>query len=103
MIFSENNGGYVFVRDNGEIVKLSSEELKYIDTVRREYRWRSMIREQIEEDEDNIDFSGEVDEDAFIELCLDEISCKYELYESYKENIEEIVFDVAHENDMWRV
>lgn len=82
---------------------LTNEEAQFIAKALKRQQWRYDIENQIEYDEDNLDFS-ETSRNEFIDMCLEDIDARIEIYgvDNYEPNIEEIVFDVAQDNDIWR-
>lgn len=95
-------GNSTFTRDNGETVQLSINELGFIAHAIEKNKWRYGMIDQIEYDEDNLDFS-EISKEKLIDLCMDDIEFRYEIY-SLGNDIDYggILFDVAQENGMWR-
>ena len=92
---------------NGEApakeIFLTHQEAKFIAMSLKRDKWRYDLMDQTEYDSDNIDFSGEISEEKFIDLCMEEIDCNVDLYgDDYEPDIEEIVFDVANDNGIWR-
>lgn len=98
----ENN--YVLNRPDGSTLTLNWDEMKAVESFLRHRSWTVEIINQMDFDEDNLDLNGTEDRQKFVDLCLDEIACNLEIYgeDYYEPNIEQIVFDVAQENGIWR-
>ena len=98
---------YILNRPDGSWMVLELEEVNAIESYRRHERWKNDLQNQIDwENEDgNLDFSGEIDRDEFVRLCMEDIDENCEIYggeEYYSPDFEEIVFNIAEENDIWR-
>lgn len=81
---------------------MTAEEVNFIEQSRKRERWSYDIENQIEYDEENLDFS-ETTRKEFIDLCFEEIDSNIDIYgDDWEPTIEDIVFDVANENGIWR-
>ena len=97
-----NNGDAILTRENGDRVNLSAEEIRTILDAMMEERWKYEIEDSIAKNDDWIDFKGDINSIRFAELCLDEARRLYEMYCDEDIDMDEIVFDIAQENGMWR-
>lgn len=88
----------------GTMLVLNWDEMKAIESFLRHRSWTAEILNQMEYDEDNLDLFGSEDQQNFVNLCLEEIDSNLEIYggDSYDPDIEQIVFDVAQNNGLWR-
>ena len=81
---------------------LTNKEANFIAMALKHDRWRYDLMNQIVYDEDSLDFS-KVTMQEFIDLCIEEIDSNIEIYgDEWEPDVEDIVFDVAHENEIWR-
>ena len=104
LTWDEQKRVYRFFNGNAPAreIFMTAEEVNFIVESRKRERWRYDIENQIEYDEDNIDFS-ETTKEEFIALCFEEIDSNIEIYgDDWEPTIEDIVFDVANENGIWR-
>lgn len=100
----ERGNNYVLNRPDGSTLILNWDEMKAIESFLRHRSWTVEIINQMDFDEDNLDLNGTEDRQKFVDMCLDEITANLEIYgeDYYEPNIEQIVFDVAQENGLWR-
>ena len=88
--------------DPAREIWLTNEEANFIAMALKHDNWHYDIMNQCEYDEGNLDFS-ETTQEEFIGLCFEEIDSNIEIYgDDWEPDIEEIVFDVANENGIWR-
>ena len=87
---------------NGEIVEieLTQNEMSLAYEEIRHSTWEFCIREQIENNSENLRFTDGYTMDEFIGECMDAMEDAY-YADDYDEKAEEIVFDVAESNDIW--
>lgn len=105
--FVEETEGNRFIvnRPNGSWVVLEFDEMKAIESFMKMRRWKEKLREQIDRDneEGSLDINDEVEEEHFVLLCEEDLANRYEdVGDNYQPCFEDIVFDVAQENGMWR-
>lgn len=94
--------GFTFTRESGEEVKFSYKEVNFIEHELTKNNWRNGIDEQIDYDEENIDFT-EHSRDELINWCVDELESKFEnSYDFGEPDYAEILFDIAQDNGMWK-
>lgn len=80
----------------------SPEEISFIGHALERVGWKSNIDIEIDNNYDNIDFEN-MSRDEFMDLCMDELESKWECGMLNNEpDYQEIVFDVAQENGIWR-
>ena len=105
LTWDEQKRVYRFFNGNAPAreIFMTAEEVNFIVQSRERERWGYDISDQIEYDEDNLDFS-ETTRNEFIDMCLEDIDARIEIYgvDNYEPDIEEIVFDVANDNGIWR-
>lgn len=103
MAFTWNMEQNVWEFANGtKIVKLTSEEVSFIEHALERNAWETGIEAEIDANDDYIVFD-EMSRDDLVEACMDELESKWECETlSTDPDYEEIVFDVANENGMWR-
>lgn len=101
MIWNESRNAWRF-EDGANCFWLTNEEAHFIANTLKRQQWRYKIENQIEYDKDNLDFS-ETTQEEFVDLCFEEIDSNIEIYgDDWEPTIEDIVFDVANENGIWR-
>ena len=101
-LVSDEIGTFTFTRDNGEEVLFSYKEINFIEYELEKLSWRSGMEDQIEYDEDDIDFS-EISKEEFLDLCMEDLESRAENMTLGNDiDYGGIVFDVAQENGMWR-
>ena len=100
---NKNGTGYVFTRDNGEQIELSPLEINFVFHEMERCYWRGNIENAIECSYECLDFDV-MDEDEFIQCCLDELNSKWECGTLDADpDFDKIVLDIAKENGIWRV
>lgn len=83
-------------------VFFSPAEIGFIEHSLERNAWQSGIAEQVEYDEDNLDFST-ITREEFIDMCDDELQNRWEICSDIGDpDYGGIVFDVAQENGIWR-
>ena len=88
------------IRD-GKVIKLTQNEKSMVyDEVRRE-TWLECLRTAMENNAENLVFSEFFDEKDFLSECMEEMEKAY-YADDYDEKADEIVFDVAEMNDIWK-
>ena len=102
MNLTSDLSGFTFTRESGEEVKFSYKEINFIEFELTKNNWRNGIDEQIDYDEENIDFT-EHSREELIGWCVDEIESRWSNSLNFGEpDYGEILFDVAQENGVWR-
>ena len=98
------NNKFALNSPEGTVLVLNWDEMKAIESFLRHRSWTAEIINQMEYDEDNLDFDSSEARQNFVNLCLEEIDSNLEIYgrDSYDPDIEQIVFDVAQNNGLWR-
>lgn len=101
MVWNDRRNAWRF-EDGANCFWMTHEEAQFVVNTLRRQKWRYKIMDQIEYDEDNLDFS-ETTREEFIDLCFEEIDSNIGIYgDDWEPTIEDIVFDVANENEIWR-
>ena len=87
---------------NGEVVEfeLTSNEMSLAYEEIRRNTWEFCIREQIENNADNLRFTDDFSEEDFVGECMEAMEDEY-FADDYEVKAEEIVFDQAESNGIW--
>lgn len=102
MKFHINGNGYVFERNNGEMVKLSNIELGFLSHESEKIKWRNGILDGIDADIDNLCFT-DVTMEELVEECMADIEDDWELDDGFCDpDYSEYVFDNAQIMGIWR-
>lgn len=92
---------YEFVTENRTIL-LTSVEISFLSHALEKNAWRAGIDFEIDSNEDNLDF-GTMSREELIELCVDDLENRWECgYLNNEPDYQEVVFDMAQENGIWR-
>ncbi len=102
MKYEATDLGYVFTRANGERIELTPSEVSFIYHGMERINWRGNIENAIELCEECFDFDA-MDQQEFIQMCMDELESRWEnLRIDDGVDYDELVFDMAQENKIWR-
>ena len=87
---------------NGETVEieLTQNEMSLAYEEVRRNTWEACIRDQIDNNSENIRFTDGFSLEDFVAECMDVVDDMY-YADDYDEKAEEIVFDQAESNDIW--
>lgn len=101
MVMERN--GYVFIKENGNHVRLSVCEISFILHWFERSGWRDGFDAEIDNNEDSIDLT-DISRKELIELCMDDLEFRWEngTLNDYCPDYEGILFDIAQENGIWR-
>ena len=81
---------------------LSPAEISFIEHALEQNAWKAELEMEIDSNDDSLDF-GEISKADFLDLCMDEMESKWECQTLFDNpDYQEIVFDVANENGIWR-
>lgn len=102
MKYESTDLGFTFTRDDGEKVKFAPDEITFILHEIEKRQWEGSIYNAIDLADGCIDFDS-MTEEEFKQYCMDELQSKYEC-QTLESNpdFDELVFDIAQENGMWR-
>ena len=99
---NRNGTGYVFTRDNGEQIEFTPVEIGFVFHEMERCYWRGNIENAIERCIEQFDFD-KMDEDEFVQCCLDELESKWENDMLDDDpDFDEVVFEIAQDNGIWR-
>ena len=99
----EEDDHFVLCRPDGIWRTLTWEEMKAVERFFANRRYEAQIDRQIDEDEDSLDFTGDISREDFLGLCMDAIKAGTDIYgDDYVPDIAEVVFSTAQEYEVWR-
>lgn len=102
MKFDVNGTRYAFTRSNGEVVEFNPVEISFISHEIQKHHWRVELEYEVDSNIDNLDFS-EMSKEELIDYCIDELERRWENDTLDAEpDYQEIIFDSAQENEIWR-
>jgi len=94
---------YVIMRPDGSCTCLTWDEMKAVEEFFIKRKQRIKIEDQVGYDEDSLDFTGDISREDFIDLCMEDIESRREIYGAdFEPDPADVVFDVAHDNEIWR-
>lgn len=97
----DDRGNWTFVFD-GVKHSFSYLDIQFILFAMEQQKWRVGIEYAIDDHRDFIDFD-KIDEDVFVDICMDEVKALWELSIDWAEpDYNEIVCDVAADHEVWR-
>ena len=102
MKLTQTQTGYTFQKEDGTEVELTYREINFLDYELTKADWKNGIEDEIDEEEENIDFDI-MNRDELIKLCMADLEEKYEdgMLDDAPD-YESILFDVAQENGVWK-
>lgn len=99
LTYMEN--GYYQLNSENRTVLLTYGECKCIVDYFRRLGWRGMLNAAIDNDEDHYDFS-KISREEFLDMCIEEIQWKYDAGTLHEPEYDDIVFDMAEGNGVWK-